>query len=370
MESSRRSLGGFTLVELLVVITIIGILITLLLPAVQAAREAARQAQCQNNMKQLGLACLNYESQYSYFPPSTYVTSDAPQGSRVHYRNWTIAILPFLEQQPLYDSFNLSAPINDSSNRTARGTNLPVMRCPTDTYGKTPFASPDTSGVEGDNWARGNYGANASLAQYGTTNGSAWSGVGKTGTLTYSRWQRGIMGASLSMGVSEIYDGTSNTILLAELRAGLVAQDRRGAWALEGPAASSLWGHGWAESHSPNSCLDHADSIMDCGTVEANAGGQKVIRAECMTCWQETESGGPLVGGSNGKATVRSCHRGGVNVTFADGSVRFLSNYIENATDMWGFWSNATAPNLSTQFLCWQRLFASQDGQVVDGKKF
>ena len=361
---------AFTLVELLVVITIIGILITLLLPAVQSAREASRQAQCQNNMKQLGLACLNYESQYWYFPPSCTITSTAPQTSRTHYANWVISVLPFLEQQPLYDSFNLSLPISNSINRAARGTNLPVMRCPTDNNGKVLFASPDTTGAEGDNWARGNYAANASLAQYGTANSVDHSGVGQVGLLTYSRWQRGIMGANLSMGVSEVYDGTSNTILLAELRAGLVAADRRGTWALEGPGASSLWGHGWGERFTLNAGTDNCDSMMDCPTVEAAVGGLAGLRASGMTCWQNTEKGGSMIGGFNGQCAARSTHAGGINATLADGSVRFISNYIETTSDPWGFWGNATAPNLSTQFLCWQRICASQDGQVVDGKKF
>jgi len=126
-----RSQDGFTLVELLVVITIIGLLIALLLPAVQSAREAARQAQCSNHVKQLGLACANYESQNGCFPPSSsFPKGTDPGDSRTHRRNWVIAVLPFLEQQALYDSFDLSVPINDSSNRTARGTDLPVMKCP------------------------------------------------------------------------------------------------------------------------------------------------------------------------------------------------------------------------------------------------
>jgi len=92
---------GFTLVELLVVIAIIGILVGLLLPAVQAAREAARRMSCQNNLKQMGLALLNYESAYQRFP-------SAMMGSRVGNPrddgvSWAVAILPYIEQTPLYN---------------------------------------------------------------------------------------------------------------------------------------------------------------------------------------------------------------------------------------------------------------------------
>ena len=351
--------GAFTLVELLVVITIIALLISLLLPAVQSAREAARLAQCQNNMKQLGLACLNYENQYWCFPPSSHFSSGtAPNTSRTHWRNWAISILPFLEQQAVFDSFDFSVAINHSNNRAARGADLQVMKCPTDTGHKVMFASADSA--EGDQWARGNYAANASLAYYGGagTWAATYSGAGTDMPFSYSRWHRGIMGGNLSMGVSEVYDGTSNTVLLAEVRVGVVAQDRRGTWALDHPGASSLWAHGWGDDNGPNTCTDDSDDLLDCDKATTAAGGTDTLRATCMQCYS----------GASQQAAPRSRHAGGLNATLADGSVRFISSYIEKGSGP--SWSTSSTPSLTNAFLCWQRLCCSQDGQVIDGKKF
>ncbi|MGE3779025.1 MAG: DUF1559 domain-containing protein, partial [Pirellulaceae bacterium] len=150
-----RSPRAFTLVELLVVIAIIGILVSLLLPAVQAAREAARRMQCSNNLKQMGLAIHNYESTYKTFPAGRLALASNRRGSGyisdpiLQNGHGLLAILPFLEQQNLYDRFNHTAAYGDykdpsvtspfpsltalaSGNAALSITQVPPYQCPSD----------------------------------------------------------------------------------------------------------------------------------------------------------------------------------------------------------------------------------------------
>ncbi len=136
MLAGKRAKQAFTLVELLVVITIIGILIALLLPAVQAAREAARQAQCKNNLKQLALGCLNHESATRTFPASGWGfawTGDADRGTDWRQPgSWFYNVLPFIEQQALHDLGTGLGPNAPCPPRLqAMQTPLNVYNCPT-----------------------------------------------------------------------------------------------------------------------------------------------------------------------------------------------------------------------------------------------
>jgi prepilin-type N-terminal cleavage/methylation domain-containing protein/prepilin-type processing-associated H-X9-DG protein len=376
-SGALRARRAFTLVELLVVITIIGILMSLLLPAVQSAREAARKLQCANNIKQLGLALLNYHTSFGTFPPSSVwktgwtpnaggtrdLTNIAKANNSELAENWVIIILAQLEQQNLRNSFDLTTPIpQGTANAAARGTALSVMLCPSDSFNQKPFngsASPSNTGNMGDGWARGDYAANASLGYmgYGNSNG-AGSGMQPISGGWVIRWYRGIMGANASLRIDDIKDGASNTILVGEIRAGIIPQDTRGIWAMSGAAPSALWAHGYLDGAGPDS-QTAADDTLACSETQTAVGTSAQLIQMGMGCWTH--------GGSNSQQLARSMHIGGVNTCFADGSVRFISDFVEitpAGTDP----TMAVPPGSSLGV--WDRLNLSNDGQSVDASKF
>jgi len=128
MVSRWRKCGGFTLVELLVVIAIIGILVALLLPAVNSAREAARRVQCINNLKQLGLALLNYHDVNGVFPPGAVQRFD--QHGTPSSWCWSALILPYVEEPGAHDLIDFSVGYEDPLNDRAEQTNIQLYHCP------------------------------------------------------------------------------------------------------------------------------------------------------------------------------------------------------------------------------------------------
>jgi type II secretory pathway pseudopilin PulG len=336
------------LVELLVVIAIIGILVALLLPAVQSAREAARRAQCQSNLKNVALAVHNYESSNKVMPNG--MTFNPLLATTVHRLaaygpNWIISTLPYLEEQALLDSFDLTRPINlptpldeTNRNRTARGKDIPVLLCPSDGFNKVHYEGAAGS-PHGDNWGRTNYAANAGGAflYYGSNAGSCGSGTDYTctqgpGSMPWKNgndgWKdnsrrRGVMGPNVGATASKITDGLSKTIMVGEIRAGLTERDARGVWALGHAGASllAMYGSG-GDANGPNVCFAKSDDVYCDVTVFA------LNQAECMTCDS----------GYFAQATTRSNHIGGVFLALCDGSVTFVSDDVETSgqNGLWG----------------------------------
>jgi prepilin-type N-terminal cleavage/methylation domain-containing protein len=123
--------AGFTLIELLVVIAIIGVLVALIFPAVQSAREAARRTQCENNLKQIGLASNSYATLGEAFPIG-YIAWPHPPGGAAPGWAWSAALLPQLEQGPTYSAMNVNLPIDVPANATVRASTLAIYVCPSD----------------------------------------------------------------------------------------------------------------------------------------------------------------------------------------------------------------------------------------------
>jgi prepilin-type N-terminal cleavage/methylation domain-containing protein len=233
-----KNRGGFTLVELPVVIAIIGTLVGLLLPAVQSAREAARRSACSNNSKQLGLALLNFESARRRLPAAnangaaTYVAVDG--------FSCITQILPFIEETNLYTQMSSASSRFATYGTTYATTSLPQLVCPS-------FAG-DKSAATGTAAGAGvtNYKAAASV---GFTSGVPSAGAGLAGVITAETYGTEATAPKTGITLAQITDGTSKTFAIAETRevgqAGWI--DGRRSWV----TASNTSGSGVADTAGP-----------------------------------------------------------------------------------------------------------------------
>ena len=332
LSGSRRR-AGFTLIELLVVIAIIAVLIALLLPAVQQAREAARRSQCQNNLKQMGLALHNYHDTYLQFPMAFIRSSDT---ASTEGWAWSAMILPQLEQGNLFQTLgvndylltsvlalqnpNLStAPLVTS----ALQTRLPVFVCPSDDNDGLIVAARDfRNGVGTSAGGLGNF--RPSISNYP---GNWGTRVGVTGANNNDSWGifvcRGLAPGGGRVHLGSITDGTSNTIMVGE--------------------RSSRYGNAgtWVGVRNTN-----ADGAR--GTTVAVSHGQPLINAsDPPFIWTDDNGAGK---------GYSSEHTGGAQFLFGDGRVRFISENIDHNWE--GSQGNQAVATAGT----FQRLLRRNDG--------
>jgi prepilin-type N-terminal cleavage/methylation domain-containing protein/prepilin-type processing-associated H-X9-DG protein len=326
----RPKSQGFTLVELLVVIAIIGVLVALLLPAIQAAREAARRSQCMNNLKQIGLACLNYESARKVLPPG--VETDAASGGNTRvFSGWSREIMSYAENPALRDMYqpqSASPPLHLGSNdprvKEYRETLVPMYTCPSDFPMELTIPQTGKHGAGGDeprqfmpSSYRGNAGrGNGDVTWYLYEDIPAPGTVGTGGI--HDGW-RGPLHAVVRKGgdqhwlqrepLKAITDGTTKTLLVAESTN--IFAPRRTFWAY-------TYGNASLSQPTPFAPTLYGDWCRCANAQEGSA-----TPAVCPP----SGGTGALYGSSN-----RSCmsgwfsgHPSGMNAGMCDGSVDFVS---------------------------------------------
>ncbi|MDR0521979.1 MAG: DUF1559 domain-containing protein [Planctomycetaceae bacterium] len=272
---------AFTLIELLVVIAVIGMLIALLLPAIQAAREAARKMSCSNNLKQIGLAVHNYHDTENKLPPA----------KNKNGFTWAGAVLPFAEQQNIRNLLSLDIHVSEPANKNLATYKIPMYLCPTE-------PNPQTREVEVMEFGYGtltnlclnHYGGIQGIGQYDSTVGTIIPDF----LADYSDYPNVIKTEIPPIGLEDITDGMSNTLMIAETSY-YAANDYYCGW-LGGDAGIVTKG---IVNYAPK--CSHFNGKT--GTLDTTY--------TCSDCL-------------NYVYDVRSFHTGGANGVFADGSVHFL----------------------------------------------
>jgi prepilin-type N-terminal cleavage/methylation domain-containing protein/prepilin-type processing-associated H-X9-DG protein len=295
MWGHGRAPKGFTLIELLVVIAIIAVLISLLVPAVQKVRQAAARLQCQNNLKQIGLALHNYHDTYQTFPNNIRPSSVLSVRER-----WVTFLLPYLEQNALFSHYNPSLNWSDPANLPVTSQPLTLLQCP---------STPNPDRLDGDpnaGWAPivavGDY---ASI--YGIDPRLLSSGL-------VARGGDGLISKTTKIRITDVLDGLSNTIHVTE-SAGRPDLYRQGL--LVKPNA--IEGGGWSRPAS------------EIWLVGSSADGVSLPGACAINCANGDDKGTAYphpVYGTDGTGQPYSFHLGGVNTLFGDGAVRFLHEAI------------------------------------------
>jgi prepilin-type N-terminal cleavage/methylation domain-containing protein/prepilin-type processing-associated H-X9-DG protein len=333
---------GFTLIELLAVILVIAILVGLLLPAVQAAREAARRMQCTNNLKQLTLATLNYESVWATLPRDGFLQR-VSAGSGYYDSAGTpyvsggvfVLLLPYLDQKPLYDAMNFDVHVWTAINATVSATGLSVLWCPSDPGVSTPRTLPD-----GDFYDPGPF----------TMNYTSYAGNGGTWNLGWVPQSNGRLNGlflkEAAVTLASVTDGLSHTMAFGEKAQAIL------------PPADQIDWHWWTSGW--------------------------VSDTQFLTLYpmnpQRTMADIPdFQGNDNYLSAASSQHPGGCHFAFLDGSVRFLKEtidcwWVDPATgyppgisiDPGPHWTGVLRVASGTRFPVYQALSTRNGGEMID----
>jgi prepilin-type N-terminal cleavage/methylation domain-containing protein/prepilin-type processing-associated H-X9-DG protein len=292
MSNLRRSRRAFTLIELLVVIAIIAILIALLVPAVQKVRDAAARTQCLNNLKQWGLAMHNYHDSNKKLPPGA---TNSPR------RTWVVYLYAFIDQGPAANRYVWTSPFYVAPNIVTSTTN--GVLCTQSAMFFCPSDRPNSYSKQDVYWrSLGNY-----VVNYGNITGNPWPSTFPAGKAPFG-WSGGNPSNPWQYSLTQISDGSSNTLLMAEV---LVSKndtdlDARGDFLNDEPTRAT---HQFMTVNTPNGGTDN------------------------NTCQATTDPYMPCTNSTSGVyAAARSRHTGGAHALFADGTARFIQNSIDLAS--------------------------------------
>jgi len=307
----NRGHAGFTLIEVVVVIGVIGVLTLLLLPAVQAAREAGRRAQCQNNLRQIGLAAHGYLAATGKLPPAYSGMAYSPQ----------VAILPYLDLAPLYNAINqnFSAESITGENATAEATQVAVLLCPSD-------ASPSGPEVQ----IPGYPGTEIGYTNYAGNGGFGLQTFGYNGALPLSVVAMSFNGKSIplgSWGMEGLTDGSATTAIFSEWVIGPEGFASRDPRRVIFTTPEAMTAPDQFETFAAL-CRDLDPSTVtlafpDKGHEWMNGGVISTVYLHTLNINQKSCTNGSQKDWS-GAYTAGSLHPGGANALFADGHVRFV----------------------------------------------
>lgn len=284
MLSRTRCRRGFTLIELLVVIAIIAVLIALLLPAVQQAREAARRTQCRNHLKQIGIAMHNYHDTVKSFPPGN--VTMGPCCGTLSLITWPISILPYLDGTNLQNRYNFNLPNENAANAFARTQLVPVYNCPSD-INAGQLIRPDSgpgSGLEyrassyrgmgGVGWTTGGYAYRRQWDSSDIRHPNATSV--KRGVLHWTGAASG-SGKYSAVRVSDILDGTSNTLMVGEYTT------------ISRPRRTTFWAYAYTSFALSNATPESRTLIPDYNLCASQGDSNP-----CKRAWGSLHAGGVI----------------------------------------------------------------------------